>query len=127
MVNPVGPVTQASHEFLSGLTKEIQRVVPGVDDSAYLGYVDAELVDPGKAYWVGNGERLVKIKGLYDPDDVFRNPQSVPSQFEGRRGGEHRSLDEVKRRGGMLNGLERRSEGGSDGENAQRHVRKHTR
>lgn len=91
VVNPIGPVTRQSHEFLTGLTEETQRLAPSIDDSAYPGYVDAELKDPLTAYWGGNVERLVQIKGEYDPDDVFRNPQSIPSPF--KRGGQRRSID----------------------------------
>ncbi|EME46847.1 hypothetical protein DOTSEDRAFT_87280 [Dothistroma septosporum NZE10] len=77
VVNEIGPVTQQSRDFLTGLTDEIHRLQPRIDDSAYPGYVDAELENPLRAYWGGNVERLIQIKGEYDPDDVFRNGQSV--------------------------------------------------
>lgn len=50
----------------------------GHELGAYAGYVDRALGAEGpKKYWEGNLERLMKIKGEVDPEDVFHNPQSV--------------------------------------------------
>ncbi|KAI4640872.1 uncharacterized protein J4E79_011802 [Alternaria viburni] len=78
VVNLGGPVTDASKTFLSGLSSLVQKET--CDQGAYPGYVDPELVDPQQAYWGGNVQRLQQIKAAVDPDNVFRNPQSVPTQ-----------------------------------------------
>ncbi|KAI5361623.1 Putative oxygen oxidoreductase covalent FAD-binding, berberine/berberine [Septoria linicola] len=78
VVSPFGPVSAASHEFLVGLNRLCRQLNPGIDESAYAGYVDAALLDPLTAYWGGNVARLIQIKGVYDPWNTFRNPQSIP-------------------------------------------------
>ncbi|KAH9818567.1 glucooligosaccharide oxidase [Teratosphaeria destructans] len=77
VVSLVGKTDQKSIDFADGLNKVIQQNVPGIDDSAYPGYVDNRLPDPQKSYWGGNVARLQKIKAAVDPDNVFRNPQTI--------------------------------------------------
>ena len=63
-------------KFLDGLNE----VVLDHDDKvfgSYPGYVDPYLEDAQKQYWRGNYERLQEIKKVRDPNEVFRNPQSV--------------------------------------------------
>ena len=63
-------------KFLDGLNE----VVLDHDDKvfgSYPGYVDPYLQDAQKQYWGGNYERLQEIKKVRDPNEVFRNPQSV--------------------------------------------------
>lgn len=49
--------------------------------TVYPNYPDAELADFLPAYYGGNAERLVSVKAAYDPDEVFRHPQSIPTKF----------------------------------------------
>ncbi|CAK1358946.1 uncharacterized protein RHO25_002356 [Cercospora beticola] len=78
VVNPLGPVSPVSRQFLIGLNQLCRQLRPGIDESAYPGYVDPFLQDPLTAYWGGNVPRLIQIKGIYDPRNTFRNPQSIP-------------------------------------------------
>lgn len=56
--------------------KEIQPYLSG----QYLNYAQASLSrsEYPRVTWGGNLERLVELKQLYDPKNVFHNPQSVP-------------------------------------------------
>jgi FAD/FMN-containing dehydrogenase len=77
-INLLGQTSQKTHDFITGLNKNIQQNTPGIDDSAYPGYTDSELQNPLVDYWGGNVPRLERVKAEVDPDNVFRNPQSVP-------------------------------------------------
>ena len=44
---------------------------------AYVNFPDPELEDAQRAYHRENLERLERVKAAYDPEDVFRFPQSV--------------------------------------------------
>ncbi|KAI1173720.1 hypothetical protein F4777DRAFT_556523 [Nemania sp. FL0916] len=69
-------LTQQTKDFLSGIIDTIQNSVPQ-RLTTYPGYVDPSLASPQQSYWGPNLEMLESIKGTYDPNDVFHNPQSV--------------------------------------------------
>lgn len=69
-------VSEKSKDFVDGLNRVIQEQT-GADDSAYPGYVDERLPNPQRSYWGDNVPRLEEIKAAVDPDNVFRNPQSI--------------------------------------------------
>jgi FAD/FMN-containing dehydrogenase len=49
----------------------------GVKDH-YSNYPDIEFADWARAYYGQEGyERLLEVKKAYDPDNVFRYPQSI--------------------------------------------------
>ncbi len=54
-------------------------MAPFVSGGAYVGYADRAIVDWPRAYFGRGFSRLVAVKTKYDPEDVFRHPQSVPS------------------------------------------------
>ena len=70
-------VSQKSKAFLTGINDIIEAAMPGADLGAYAGYVDPALTDAQEQYWNVNHPRLQQVKRIYDPDDVFHNPQSV--------------------------------------------------
>ncbi|EAW10293.1 FAD-binding oxidoreductase [Aspergillus clavatus NRRL 1] len=76
-VNLLGPVSQTTVDFLNGINEIIRQSVAGSEVHAYPGYVDPLMPDAQKAYWGLNLPRLQKIKAIFDPSDVFHNPQSV--------------------------------------------------
>lgn len=76
IVNLTGDVSKTSKDFLAGLNRVVQQQT-GADDSAYPGYVDDELPNPQRSYWGGNVPRLQDIKARVDPDNVYRNPQTI--------------------------------------------------
>ncbi len=52
---------------------------PYVSGAAYSDMCDLGLTDWQHAYYGANHERLVAVKSVYDPDDVFHFVQSIPS------------------------------------------------
>jgi len=73
----LGKISRPTHDFLDGINDTIKKAMPGVAFGAYAGYVDKYLPDGQHEYWGSNYPRLRQIKAELDPQDVFRNPQSV--------------------------------------------------
>lgn len=58
--------------FANGLNRLVRTLVPGVDNSAYPGYVDPELGEEGmRAYWGENLGYLMRVKREWDPRGLF--------------------------------------------------------
>lgn len=76
-INALGPVLDSTYDFLDGINGLIMRDVPGSAEHAYLGCPDPRMANAGTAYWAGNLGRLEKMKGVFDPNDIFWNPQGV--------------------------------------------------
>lgn len=55
-----------------------QSMRPYVSGEAYQNYADPQLRGWANAYYGANLSRLQQVKALYDPDDVWHFPQSVP-------------------------------------------------
>jgi FAD/FMN-containing dehydrogenase len=74
----VGKVSAATRKLLDGVHERILRSAPGAR-STYAGYIDAWIDREAaqKLYWADNLPQLREIKKVWDPEDVFHNPQSV--------------------------------------------------
>lgn len=59
--------------------RKLLNMLPGAGGT-YPGFVDPELRDAQRSYWGDNLPALEEIKGRWDPEDVFHNPQSVVSR-----------------------------------------------
>jgi Berberine and berberine like len=64
-------------------TRELARswasVHPWGTGRVYPNFSDPDLEDWAHAYYGANFDRLVRVRGRYDPDDFFHSQQSLPS------------------------------------------------
>ncbi|KAM5351101.1 hypothetical protein ACJ41O_003824 [Fusarium nematophilum] len=73
-----GSVSEATRGLLDGVHERILRSAPGAR-STYAGYIDG-WIDRRAAqelYWADKLPRLREVKKVWDPEEVFSNPQSV--------------------------------------------------
>ncbi|TLS29324.1 hypothetical protein PpBr36_02156 [Pyricularia pennisetigena] len=74
-------VSSTTRDFLSGFHNLMAESIKDRDAAGavlYAGYVDPDLGDAAqRSYWGSNYPALQRIKAKYDPDELFRNHQSV--------------------------------------------------
>ncbi|KAI3987173.1 hypothetical protein MKX01_031657 [Papaver californicum] len=77
--NEAGVTKGAAHhiKWLRNLYTYMEQYVSKNPRTAYINYRDIDLVW-GRKYFNGNFDRLVKVKSRVDPDNFFRNEQSIP-------------------------------------------------
>lgn len=68
----------ATRDFVDGIHARVQEGSPDAT-STYAGYVDPDITraEGQHLYWVKKLPELRRVKREWDPDEVFRNPQSV--------------------------------------------------
>ncbi|KAL8716692.1 MAG: hypothetical protein Q9225_006000 [Loekoesia sp. 1 TL-2023] len=78
-VNSKGRLSKTTVNFLNGLNTVAKSGHPDAFYGEYVGYVDPREANQKarRGYWGNNLSRLTKIKGKFDPEDVFHNQQSV--------------------------------------------------
>jgi FAD/FMN-containing dehydrogenase len=61
------------------LARSWELIHPWGAGRVYANFPDPDLDDALTAYHAGNLDRLIRVKAAYDPDDLFRFEQSVPT------------------------------------------------
>ena len=74
------PEREAARDWLM---QSWASVHPWGSGGVYPNFPDPDLEDWACAYLGVNLERLVRVKAGYDPDRLFRFPQSIPSHVPG--------------------------------------------
>jgi hypothetical protein len=72
--NPSSAVVAATRSWLD----QTQQTFAPYAEGSYQNYMDPTLPNWAEAYYGTNLARLSKVKGVYDPDDVFHFAQSIP-------------------------------------------------
>jgi FAD/FMN-containing dehydrogenase len=58
--------------------RDIRKAMLPYTTGTYVNFVDSEITDWATAYYGANLPRLMRIKAVYDPNNVFGGPQSIP-------------------------------------------------
>lgn len=63
---------------LAWVNELYDSMVPSVGTHTYINWPDTTLSNPLNSYYGTNIERLVRVKNIYDPDNVFNFQHSIP-------------------------------------------------
>ncbi|KAF4120791.1 FAD/FMN-containing dehydrogenase [Geosmithia morbida] len=79
MADSSRPYSDSGFAFVDGVRDSITGSLSAGDWGMYVNYADSRLsADEAQAlYWGSNLPRLQELKAVYDPGNLFRNPQSV--------------------------------------------------
>lgn len=73
-------LTELSRDFLTDFHDDLVALLPlnDTDRGTYPGYVDLNISGGAQEqYWESNLPDLTLLKSIWDPNDVFHNPQSI--------------------------------------------------
>jgi FAD/FMN-containing dehydrogenase len=75
---PPDTATSVSEE-LSAWTQEVASLIaPHTPNESYQNFPNRGIADWQQQYYAENAQRLIEVKTVYDPGNVFRNAQSIP-------------------------------------------------
>ena len=64
-------------EWLRNFHKDMSKYM---GEGSYSNYANPDLVDHNQHYFLENYNRLVRIKKKYDPNNIFKHSQSIPTE-----------------------------------------------
>ncbi|CAG8971565.1 hypothetical protein HYALB_00009214 [Hymenoscyphus albidus] len=70
-------LSSTTRSFITGMDDIVLNGSQGKSLGSYPGYVDLQLPDAQQKYFGSNLPELERLKGILDPKDLFRNPQSI--------------------------------------------------
>lgn len=73
----MGGVSKATMKFMEEIPRIVSDGLGGKVLGAYPGYIDPKLNNPQEAYYGSNLPQLQRLKKHWDPQNVFKNPQSI--------------------------------------------------
>jgi hypothetical protein len=76
---PAAMVRRRARPLINWVNHTWAAVGPYATPYAYQNFIDPALTDWQRAYYGANLGRLIKVKRAYDPDDLFKFPQSIPT------------------------------------------------
>ena len=65
-------------ELVAWSEEVIAAIAPHTPNESYQNFPNRTITDWQQAYYAENFNRLVEVKGMYDPGNVFNYPQSIP-------------------------------------------------
>ena len=72
----------SSVDWINQLQTNLNKYLPL---TAYINYIDMDQPDWPETYYTGALQRLQAVKAMYDPEDYFSFPQSIPLPKGGQR------------------------------------------
>ena len=87
MLTLLRPTTVWPNDASASVIEKIQNwtdemigiIAQHTPDESYQNFPNRNLRDPLKAYYGVNLQRLKDVKKIYDPYDLFKNAQSIPT------------------------------------------------
>jgi FAD/FMN-containing dehydrogenase len=76
---PVSTPRRQARPLINWVNDTWAAVGAHATDFAYQNFIDPALKDWKHAYYGANLHRLIRVKRAYDPDELFKFPQSIPA------------------------------------------------
>jgi hypothetical protein len=70
--------TSVSDELRAWTQEVASLITPHTPNESYQNFPNREIIDWQQQYYAENFSRLIEVKSVYDPGNVFRNAQSIP-------------------------------------------------
>lgn len=75
---PASPVTPVPPDIADWVEELWETLLPHTNGQCYQNFPDPGLQDWARSYYADNLTRLTELKAVWDPDNVFAYPQSIP-------------------------------------------------
>jgi FAD/FMN-containing dehydrogenase len=69
---------EVAADLIAWTEEVVAAIAPHTPNESYQNFPNRIITDWQEAYYAENFPRLVEVKGMYDPNNLFNNPQSIP-------------------------------------------------